>query len=341
MGAPKMPMMGPQCACSSCTIFTDDFATDRLGTDYTTVAGSFTNSSGTTTTTSANALIVENTAGTTGHGRVTITGQSSASGGVIKVIGSYVDSNNYLFGELTINGASSTWKLFKRVSPGTNTQLGPTVTFTASTATNYTICISWDGTYAVGVATISAVNKLIRAAYTATGNKAGFGTGANSGTITFDNFTFAKNKIDDSACATCGGSDACGGSFYPFDGGFEFNLTGMNSPTPSCCGGFDGLYVIPYQVDRSGAYTPCTGAIDVSTDPCFGGSLEALWAFATSGTNRLKFRLQNFTGTGWVQFGITPNADLSTHAGDAMTREVGGACEPPNTADAACTITSI
>ena len=342
----RFKTMGPACPCEeepTCTIFTDDFATDRLGTDYTTGAGTFTNSSGTTTTTSANALIVENTAGTTGHGRVTITGQSSASGGVIKVIGSYVDSSNYLFGELTINGASSTWKLWKKVS-GSDTQLGPTVTFTASTATNYTICISWDGTYAIGVATISAVNKLIRAAYTATGNKAGFGTGANSGTITFDDFTFAKNKIDDSTCATCGGTTNCGSIPY-YDGGFEFNLTGMEidggATAAACCAGFNGLYIIPFQQDENGNYTPCEGSIP-ETNPCFngGGSDRAHWFINAVGARPLKFRIEDYPFTTWIQFGITPNADLSTHSGDVMTMDATALCDNA-TALATCTITSI
>lgn len=322
------PLCDTSC-CATCAIFTDDFATDRTGTDYTIVSGTPTVSSGVLTTGSTGFLIVENTAGTTGHGRVTITGKADTSGGTFRVIGSYVDSSNYLFGELTINGASSTWKLWKRVS-GSDTQLGITTTFTASTSTNYTICVSWDGTYAVGIATIGSAIKLTRDAFTGSGNKAGFGASPNGGTVTFDDFTFAKAKIDDAACVTCGGN-VCGSSLA-YDGGFEFNISGWGG----CCAGFDGLYIIPYQVDTAGAYTPCKGSISV-TDPCFGTSTFARWD--ATGSN-LTFGV--YVGLSiYYQFIIAKPSDLSTYSSDAMTYDTAAVCNVSISPTLAGTVTSI
>lgn len=194
------------CCDGNCTIFTDDFSTDRTGSDYTTVSGTWSVGSGVLTTGSAGALIVENTAGTTGHGRAKVSGKTSASGGSFRLIGSYVDSDNYLFLEVTINGVSSTAKLWKRET-GSNTQLGTTYDFTGSTGTYYDITLCWNGTKALANITDIGV-ALARfgwaQSYTGTGNQAGLGASPNGGTTTFDNFSFNKHFDDDESCPHCG-----------------------------------------------------------------------------------------------------------------------------------------
>src|SRR5574343_1156825 len=78
--APFAFFFGGCACCESCEIFTDDFSTDRTGTDYTT-SGTVAVSGGVLTMTSAGAYAIANTAGTTGHGSVTASIKQSTSTG--------------------------------------------------------------------------------------------------------------------------------------------------------------------------------------------------------------------------------------------------------------------
>jgi hypothetical protein len=237
----------------NCTIFTDSFATDRTGTDYTTVSGSFTVSSNVMTTTSAGALIVENSSGSTGHGRVSVSGKVDTTGGSLRVIGSYTDSSNYLFGEMTINGGSSTLKLWKKVS-GSDTQLGSTSTFSGSTATFYSVDLCWDGTTAT--TTINAGANFSTGAYTGTSNQAGLGASPNGGTVTFDDFLFEKHHSDDSACARCG-CTSCGQCSGETPSQIQCVTTGVANTTCIDCGNFNATWIIDFLPFTPSGATNC------------------------------------------------------------------------------------
>jgi len=235
--------------CESCTIFSDDFSTDRTGTDYTTVSGTWTVGSGVMTTGSAGALIVEDTAGTTGHGRVTVTAKVDTAGATIRLVGSYVDSSNYLFVDFYINGSSSEIKLWERVA-GVDTLLSAPGTFSASTNTNYTICLNWNGGVATALTTVSSVQRVARVDYSGAGNQAGLGATPNGGTVTFDNFTFVKDYVDDPTCATpaCGYVETvtCGPCDVPVDFDLLATISGITGGTCGTCSSIDGSYVLSY-----------------------------------------------------------------------------------------------
>lgn len=252
------PLCDSSC-CQSCTIFTDDFSTDRIATDYTTVSGTITIFSGAAVT-ATNGIVVSNTSGTTGHGRVTLKGKASSTGGTFRAIGSYVNSTTYVYAEVTINGASSTLKLWNKA---TSTQIGSTYTFTASTSTYYTIELCWRGTSATA-SIVGDTASEVYGAYSGTGNKAGFG-GTAGGLISIDDFTFSKSHIDDASCATCGNgetaSTTCTGciSGTAPAGGFDMSVTGItNDGCANCTTIFNGLHICDQYADISiGGGTGC------------------------------------------------------------------------------------
>ena len=151
-----LPWRPNACCCASCTLFSDDFSTDQLATEYNQVSGSWSVGSGVLTTTSAGAILRCETASATGHGRALVTAKATTSGATFRLIGSYVDTNNYLFCEVTLSGGSSTFKLWKRVA-GLNTQISSTVTLSLTTNQFYDMALCWSGTYAIAVLSMSGV----------------------------------------------------------------------------------------------------------------------------------------------------------------------------------------
>lgn len=185
---------------TSCTIFSDDYATDELSQFYNQRTGTFTVTGGTVTTTSTPGLLRCEALGTFGHGRVSVRGKSSTGGGsTIRVVGSYTDDNNYLFAEITFSGVTGALRLWKKVA-GADTQLGTTQTFTFATNTFYQLRVCWDGTTAVAV----GGDQVISGAYTGTGNQGGLGANPTSGgTATFDDFEFVVYVDDNADCEEC------------------------------------------------------------------------------------------------------------------------------------------
>jgi hypothetical protein len=187
--------------CLQCTIFTDNFASDDRATNWNNAVG-WTISGGVLTVVNANDNIWTVASGTQGHGRASVSAKADTTGDVLRVVGSFVDTANFLYGELTLNGASSTWKLFKRVA-GVNTQLGSTKTVSTSLSTFYTLEVCWNGTTAT--AYLGGTTSYILATYTGTGNKAGLGA-TNANTATFDDFAFTNHIDDKGDCTACMGT---------------------------------------------------------------------------------------------------------------------------------------
>ena len=294
--APFAFFFGGCACCESCEIFSDDFTTDRLAGEYTT-SGTVAVSAGALTMTTAGAYAIENTAGTTGHGRATVAVKQTTSGGSGRLIGSYVDNDNYLFCELTVNGGSSTFKLWKKVAT-VDTQLGSTFTFTASTGTYYTLELCWSGDYAVG-SLLSAGTRVtsFHQAYSGTGNKAGLGASPNGGTATFDDFVFHKHHIDNADCAVCHGPTCANACVDSLAGGFEVDVTGVTTGTHctlgvASCAGANALYVFTGPLSTSGGN--CNKVISI---PEFCG--QPAGSFANVGVNN---NVLGGTGKPCVQF---------------------------------------
>lgn len=218
----------------TCLIFTDDFSTDRTGTDYTIVSGTPTVSGGVLTTTSAGFLIVEDAAGSTGHGRAEVYGKVDTYGGSFEVLGSYVDSSNFLFVRVTINSGAnaSVLQLFKKVA-GVDTQLGIDDNFSAFTNTDYLTVICWDGSYAHCQAIPgAALGPFASGVFTGSGNQAGLGANPNGGTVTFEDFTFTHHQDDNPACSQCLVGCGCVILFF---GDMDVEISGNST-------GLDGVY---------------------------------------------------------------------------------------------------
>lgn len=195
--------------CDTCTIFTDDFSTDRTGTDYTTSAGTWAVSGGVLTCTTASALITADTAVTAGltgvYATVTFTPATTSDIGGLVI--AYTDDNNYWYCEVQAGATDGTLKLFQR-SSGVNTQKGTTRTLTGFQATEtatITMCDASGIVLASATATAPAASaaETAAASITIAGTKCGLATGAGSSSVAFDSFSFSKHDIDDPACPFC------------------------------------------------------------------------------------------------------------------------------------------
>lgn len=279
------PLVGiiPCPDCCGCTAFwEDDFSTDQLSTDYTTVSGTWAVGSGVLTTTSSGALIVADATSLSGHGRVSADGKLS-SAGTYRLIGSYTNSSNYLFVEITINGASSTLKLWQKVA-GADTQLGGTCTFTGATNTFYTTVLCWNGATAVATLTNgSTVNCAATGSYSGTGSIAGVGA-TPGGTATFDNLTFYPSPSDDSSCPHCGVS-TCSTRCTPLPAEVTITLSGIVNGNCTTCDDYNATYVVPFLTGCQGGFKFLGSCNLGGGDPNHTDNLG--WIFLASGSNTI------------------------------------------------------
>ncbi len=205
MPNPKMKTMGKECICGGgCTIFTDDFSTDRTGTDYTVGSGTWVVSAGVITCTSASATITENTAASVSTTAVSISASVNPSGTDLgRVIGAYVDSTHYWYAEIQPGATDGTLKLFEKNGSGAATQRGSTATITGYTSGAKTVVLCFTGTHVIAIA--DHENAIIyTASVTVASTKAGIGTGAGSSSVVFDDFSFMVHYSSDPSCPGCG-----------------------------------------------------------------------------------------------------------------------------------------
>jgi hypothetical protein len=243
-----MRTMGPECVCESCTVFTDDYATDRTGTDYTVDSGTVNVTGGVIEMTSAGTVIVEDTVSPSNNGRVfveNVTGNTSGSSW--RVIGAYTGPNDYLYFEGTVSGGVHTCKLWEKVS-GSDTQIGATSSFTYVGAFNVELC--WNGAFA----TARAINLGGSAAGPSTkvGGQCGLGGSPNGGTVSFSSLTLSKHSDDDPTCTACFArcslcNNNTGANMQPLT--LTLNqITSNGSTTNDCgdCSSFNGTYLLDY-----------------------------------------------------------------------------------------------
>lgn len=238
---------------ATCTIFADDFSADGIGSTWTVDSGTWAVSGGELVC-SAGGFIVANTAGTSGHGRTIVRGKASTTNSFIKLVGAYVDANNYIYAQVWINGASSSLDLYQ-VSGGSGSTIAsyPGSAFTTSTGTYYTLELCWDG--AVAKALCSAATRSVSGTCSASGNKAGVGVSLSTGTATFDDFQFLKHHVDDSQCNACGS-----GSDDEHDNGVdetEYDGTGDCGSNETCLDGIAPRYLKVVVAGTTGGI--CTG----------------------------------------------------------------------------------
>jgi hypothetical protein len=204
-----LALMMPPSLLSSCTFFTDDFSTDRTGTDYSVRAGSFTVSGGVLSTSSANALLRCETAVTGGltgvYCSVRFTPTSNSDAG--RLVIAYSDDSNYWFAEVQSGASNGTLKLYQR-SAGTNTQKGTTQTilgFNAAETATIELCYSGGSVvaFAAGPGTNNNAGVVATATITIAGTKCGIGTGSISSSAQFDDFLASVHDSDNATCGFC------------------------------------------------------------------------------------------------------------------------------------------
>lgn len=198
------------CACCSitCTIFSDNYGSNTISS-YTQVAGTWTVDTGDSRieTSSNNALLIINTAATFERGVV----GAQINGGantICRVVGNYVDDENYLYAEFEFNGAggASIMRLGMVVA-GVETELAETATSgITSNPPRLTLC--WDGTWAKAICINNASLTspcFLREAYTpfSTGLQAGLATVTASASTYFDTLTFSRHLVDGGSCPQC------------------------------------------------------------------------------------------------------------------------------------------
>jgi len=263
------PLCDSSC-CATCTIFTDDFATDRTGTDYSIRSGSWSVSGGLLSCTSASGLLRCETAVTAGLNGVyafaNCTCQTTSD--IARLIIAYVDDNNYWFAEVQPGASNGTLKLFQR-SGGTNTQQGSTETINGFQATEQ---VSLSLCYAAGVVRAYALASgpqnagvHVSATITIASTKCGLGTGSGSSSVSFDDFTFSKHDIDDPACPYCNlPCNPCNDTFpTELEVTLPTNLfTGtadefFDCVTDDCCTALNGQTFVLPQTPSGFAYSGC------------------------------------------------------------------------------------
>jgi hypothetical protein len=273
------------CCCLECEIFADDFSVDNLASDYTQDVGSWSVGGGVLTTTSASARLLINATSSTGNGSATVDGKVSLSGAGYRLLGAWTDANNHLYADVIVNGASSTYKVFK-VESGAPTQLGTTFTFTGSTNQFLELKLCWNGAYVTSWVNGPGIFRLVFESCTMTGDQAGLEASANGGTVTFNDLYFGHHPTDDPDCPCFTGCAECIGSVSPAQ--TQLDVTGIVNGTGGAnCTNYNATYVLP----NSGTF--CAFAKNISNSAgvtCSGQAEFASWTFQfTSTTNRVDF----------------------------------------------------
>jgi hypothetical protein len=273
------------CCCTvDCNIFADAFGTDNLATNYDTRAGTWSVSSGVLSTSSSNALLIANAAAPSNAGKFTIRVSSSTSGQEIRIVGAYVDDDNYLFGKITFGAfpATTTVGLWKR-DAGVETQLGVNGTVSGLFAsTLYTAVICW-GSDRSSI-TFNGMTRSHKS-YVPAGDQAGVGSGSLSGSLTFDDLDYDKHLDDGATCPACTSYSLCGSATVGAceDGSQPVTgtvvLTNLANGTCSSCSSYDGTYVI-----SATATQQCIGSLDFTNAACVVGThnVRYLWSAPTT-----------------------------------------------------------
>jgi len=196
---------------SDCTIYSSDFSSDDLATNWTQTAGSWSIGSGVLTTGSAGAIL-ELTGVTHPNfqiGRFRFKAKCDTSGGKVRVGFGYGAS--YGFMELTFNGASSTLKLWQH-SGGSDTQIDITKTINTSLNTYYILQYGWtrDDAHEGWVLFDASDSPIAGFCHNVTNSSGApfIGASPNGGTATFDDALWRHDRNEGGL--TCDSStDGC------------------------------------------------------------------------------------------------------------------------------------
>lgn len=191
-----MPYVCRKCCCK---IFSDDFNDNSLHADWTSVAGTWTESSGVLSTSSTSAIITRDTGLATSAMETTVLVRG-ATDDRLRLIVAFTDADNYWFAQVII-GTSKTLTLVKRSGGSDTTLVSAATTLAADTWYTLRVCVNALGAMSAHISS-----------FVLNGNSqgpeglgvVGLGTGTTASASTqFDNFTV--KKVSDT-CQKCAGS---------------------------------------------------------------------------------------------------------------------------------------
>ena len=216
--------------CLGCDIFLDDFNRSNTsdldgatGTDQDWVETNWSIVSNKASTTSANHNAITVAVASSPSVQVFLDFQTTAANAVIKLIVNWQDDNNYLYAEfMPVSSGCGYIKFYEREG-GVNTQIGTTLEFeTFLTSTTYKLhfCLRGDHGEAYFIDDTTSPTRTIYHEVedldgTDTddgfdgiypGRHAGFGVGANAGTVTVDNWEWRHHASD---CEPCDADVPC------------------------------------------------------------------------------------------------------------------------------------
>lgn len=213
----------PGCCCPECTIYSDEFSSDTIGTDWTEVAGDWSIAAGTLAIADTSAILTADTAHPDGNDSsmvVRVDVRLAAADDRARVIVAYEDTDNYLFVEFWINsdgcGRIRAYVRDAGTTTAASDELGITVNLDLDAWHQLTVCYfsnSPDST--LGFRVRSSEGNIwgdtADVAPSISGDQAGLGTGATvSEAIEFDNFEFLYHHDEDHPnCPRCDADQNC------------------------------------------------------------------------------------------------------------------------------------
>ena len=183
------------CRCP-CTTFSDDFATDTVNddpeTDWGIKSGTWTVESGILSTTSSSAIVIANSSSLSFTGHKISCKLKALTGSFSRIIFSYDDepvTPTYNYIEVEWNGVSSVVRI--KDTTGATIEESAAQSYTNGSWYTFYVCV------ASGYVHVYTTSMIVEGTVTSTKAKCGVGTGTNSGTLSFDDFSY------DDCLATC------------------------------------------------------------------------------------------------------------------------------------------
>lgn len=235
------------CCCAdpiTCTIVSDGFASNSIA-NYTQVSGTWVVDTFETRleTSDDNARILINTPSPVANRGVITVNINSAANTRTRVLGNYVDGDNYLFAEMEFTASATipTAVRLGKVVAGVETimeECGPSGGGSFGADQRLTLC--WDGEWATAMSVLLIANvapTACRQPYTpfVDGFQAGVEAIDAAAPSKFDNLLFARHYVDQSDCPQCRTCTPCGDQL-PSEAHVEFS--GVVQPVPctfTCC----------------------------------------------------------------------------------------------------------
>jgi hypothetical protein len=246
-------LMNGGCCCSpGCEFFSDDFNranSDDPG-DYTEVSGDWDIASNKLSTASSSGVLIGDTPHPDGEPniKVSVTVNIATSGDRARIILNYVDSDNYWYAEAR-TGGSAYLRIYQR-SGGVDTQMA-TKSITLSAGVDFTLCFSLQN-YVNFSAEIDSTRCVARGATAmATSDQWGLGTGAGTGTRTFENLSVGIISTDCPRCQCAPSCSTC--TVLPdyvvltiADGSIEQNTNAdcQSCTEAECQAAFEGVFIL-------------------------------------------------------------------------------------------------